>query len=571
MKNLFYLYFISALLFAACDEAISIEEEIISPPEDVIPTPTPTPDENNTPSDFDFTTLLANDTLNIAHSHDLSGKSIQIPSGVVINYNEGEIVNGTFVFTQGKIAGELLNQNLEIQGKPTLTSTIFKFEKSKWDITEGEVSDDIAFVNKNTLENIIAQVKSYGAEVFQIDDLDAYFLISSDKNLINGRIEAISIPSDFSLEMTENTHLRVQTNRYAKYQLLSVLDVSNVTITGGNLYGDRDTHDYTPITVGANTYTAHEWGHLISIETGVNIKIDNVHLSNAAGDGIDIHSVRFTFDPDYIGSNNITISNCVFDSNRRNNLSITDGYNMLIENNTFLNAGTDTQLSRGIDPGFAIDVEAVRSREANGDLKYYQYATDITIRNNTESGSQNGSFIVAIGEDVIIENNTVETGIGFGYANGVKVRNNRITSTGTASISAGKPVDTDTVFDNEISGNILSGSNVGIVLYNQSVKVFDNEITNCRTGISVNNLKNAEIYSNNIKSNVANAYGIYAHIATADDVIIRENDINISYKPVAFVNVNLVSGEENNTVTVSNNDLYGGKVSIYNSNGIIVE
>jgi len=45
MKNLVYLYFISAILFAACDQAISIEEEILTPPvEEVIPDP----DENET-------------------------------------------------------------------------------------------------------------------------------------------------------------------------------------------------------------------------------------------------------------------------------------------------------------------------------------------------------------------------------------------------------------------------------------------------------------------------------------------------------------------------------------------
>lgn len=40
MKKLIYLFFISALLFASCDEAIGIEEEVIIPPvEEVIPIP----------------------------------------------------------------------------------------------------------------------------------------------------------------------------------------------------------------------------------------------------------------------------------------------------------------------------------------------------------------------------------------------------------------------------------------------------------------------------------------------------------------------------------------------------
>jgi parallel beta-helix repeat protein len=570
MKNLFYLYFVSALLFVSCDEAVGIEEEVITPPEEVIPTPVP--DDKNTPSDFDFTTMQPNDTLNIVYSHDLGGKSIVVPADVVINYNQGKLINGTLVFTQGKIAGELLNHKLKIHGKPSLTSTIFKFEKSEWEITEGEVSDAIALINKNTLENVIAEVKSYGVEVFQIDDLDAYFLISSDQNLINGRKEAISIPSDFSLEMTDNTHLRVQANRYLRYNLLNIMDVSNVKISGGNLYGDRDNHDYTPITVSGITYTAFEWGHLISIEAGVNIKITNVHLSDAVGDGLDIHSLGFAFESDYIPTNNITVSDCVFDGNRRNNLSITDGYNMLIENNTFINAGCDTQYSKGTAPGCGIDVEGYRKRDANGDLVLYQIAKDVIIRNNTEKGSKASAILVAIGQDITIENNTVEKNLGFSLANGVKIRNNTVTGKDiAASITGGSAKKSPTTYGNEISGNTLSSSRQGITVYNKGVKVYDNKISDCVTGISINNITDAEIYNNTIISRKANSYGILSHVASVNNVDIKNNDIDVSYKSIAFVNVNIEAGQLSNTVTVSGNELTGGKVSISNSNGIVVE
>ena len=570
MKNLFYLYFISALSFASCDEAVSIVEEVVPPTDEVIPTPVP--DDKNTPSDFDFTTLQASDTLYIAYSHDLGGKSIEVPSNVVINSNDGEIINGTLVFKEGEIDGKLLNHKLTVYGKPSLTSTTFKFEKSKWKITEGEVSDAIALVNKNTLENVIAKVKSYGGEIFQVDDLDAYFLISSEQNLINGRKDAISIPSDFSLEMTDNTHLRVQANRYLRYNLFNIMDVSNVEISGGNLYGDRDNHDYTPITLNGTTYTAFEWGHLIAIEAGVNIKITNVHLSDAVGDGLDIHSLGFAFESDYIPTNNITVSGCIFDNNRRNNLSITDGYNMLIENNTFLNAGADTQYSKGTGPGCGIDVEGYRQRDANGDLVLYQIAKDVIIRNNTERGSKASAILVAIGQDIIIENNTVEKNLGFSLANGVKIRNNTVTGKDIASsITGGSAKDSPTTYGNEISGNIVSSSRQGIVVYNQGVKVYDNKISDCNTGISIKNITDSEIYNNTITSRKTNCYGVFGHVSSINNVDIKNNDIDVSYKSIAFVNVNIEAGQLSNTVTVSANDLNGGKVSISNSNGIVVE
>ncbi len=571
MKNLFYLFFISALLFASCDEAVSIVEEVVPPTEEVIPTPVP--DDKNTPSDFDFTTLQANDTLYIAYSHDLGGKSIEVPSNVVINSNDGEIINGTLVFKEGRIDSKLLNHKLKIHGKPTLTSTTFKFEKSKWEITEGEVSDAVALINKNTLENVIAEAKSCGAEIFEMDEVDAYFLVSKDKNFIPSKDAAITIPSDITIQMSEKTHLRVQANKYKAYALFGVREVSNVTIKGGNLYGDRDNHDYTPIVnPDGSVQSTHEWGYLIEIMGGINVVVDGVNMSDATADGIFVGSIGFTFNNDYYPSNNITIRNCIFDSNRRNNLSITDGFNMLIENNTFLNAGVDTQYSKGTDPKCAIDIEAYRQRNESGDLVLYQVAKDITIRNNTSTGSVVSSFLVAIGQDIIIENNTVEKNLGFSLANGVKIRNNTVTGKDlAAAISGGVAKESLTTYGNEISGNIVSSSRQGIIVYNKGVKVYDNKITDCVTGISIKNMTDAEIYNNTITSRKTNCYGIFSHVASVNNVTIRDNDIDVSYKSIAFVNVNIEAGQLNNTVTVSGNELTGGKVSILNSNGIVVE
>lgn len=573
MKNLFYLYFISALLFAACDEAISIEEEIISPPEDVIPTPTPAPDENNTPSDYDFSTLQANDTLNITYTHDLGGESITVPSDVVINYNQGKITNGTLVFTQAKIASELFNKNLKIQGKPSLQDNTYKFITENWDITEGETTDAVGLVNKQVLENAIAEAKSYGAEIFEMDEIDAYFLVSKDLNHIPAKDAAITIPSDITIQMSEKTHLRVQANKYKEYSLFGLRDVSNVTIKGGNLYGDRDNHDYTPVVSpdGATSKT-HEWGYLIDVEGGEKIVVDGVTLSDATGDGVFVHSLGFTFKDGYFPSNDITVRNCTFDSNRRNNLSITDGYNMLVENNTFLNAGVDTQYSNGTAPRCGIDIEAFRTRDANGDLVLYETAKDITIRNNIERGSKVSAILVAIGQDITIENNTVERSIGYSVASGVKIRHNTITGkSGSTGIKGGVAKYSETTVNNEIYGNKITGTDMGVIIYNQGVKVYDNEIDDCLTGISVKDMKDAEIYNNTITSRKANCYGIFSHVATADNVSIKNNNIDVSYKSIAFVNVNIREGQLNNTVTVSGNDLTGGKISIENSNGIVVE
>ncbi|MBI9065475.1 MAG: hypothetical protein JEZ14_26050, partial [Marinilabiliaceae bacterium] len=528
---------------------------------------------NNTPCDFDFTTINENDTLNIACTHDLKGENIFLPSNVVMNYNGGEIINGNLFFEEGgKIDGRLLNHQLEVGGKAKLKSTTFDFEKDKWDMVEGETSDDIALKNKENFQKAINDAKYLGAEVFKMDDLNACFLVTSERNLILAFETSIRIPSDFTLQMTTNTHLRVQPNPHIRYNLLDIREVSNVKVLGGNLIGDRDQHDYTPQIINGIEKKTHEWGHLIDIASGENITIKNVNLSYASGDGINIHSTKHAFDAEYIGSNNITIFDCILDSNRRNNISITDGYNIIVENNRFLNAGIDTKNSKGTSPKAGLDVEAVRKRDADGNLVEYQIAKDIIIRNNEEKGGAGSAFIVAIGQDVTIENNSAENTVSFHLGNGIKIKDNTInTSDDDAAIVGGNHKASETVFNNEISGNTILGGSLGIVLYNRDTKVFNNKIKNCVTGIKISNLRDCDIYDNNITSSKENCYGIYTHVANADNVDIRNNYINIPYKPIAFVNVNIDSGHESNTVTVSNNELHGGKVSISNSNGIILK
>ncbi|WP_430813457.1 hypothetical protein [Carboxylicivirga sp. RSCT41] len=571
MKYVINLFLALILIFSACTgESINPDTEV---PVDPTEPEAPVDKETSTPCDYDFNSTSANDTLIIECSHDLNGQKIMLPENVIIDYKGGEIINGELNFKQaGIIDGRLLNHQLGVTGSVKLNSSTYTFDKNKWGIVEGIVSDEIALDNKNLFQRAINDVKRLGAINFNIDQLDAYFLVTSDRNLVLPFETSIHLPSNFNLKMADNANLRVQPNKYVRYNLLEIRGQSNVTITGGKLHGDRDKHDYTPIyDTNGRLRTTHEWGHLINISSGVDITISDVIMQNAAGDGLNIHSMKYAFDPEYIGSNNVLVTGCTFDSNRRNNMSITDGYNIIVENNSFLNAGVDTQYSEGTSPKCGIDVEAYRTRDDNGNLIEYQIAKDITIRNNIEKGSMASAFTIAIGQDITIENNTTENTIGFSLANGVRIINNVINAQADdVALKGGKPQNSETIFNNEISGNTVNSGNLGISIYNQDIDVYDNIIKNCKTGIMINDIIGSNIYGNKISSDVTNSYGIFTHIASADKVQIYENDINTTFKPIAFVNVNIEQGTEANQITLSNNELNGGEVSISNSNGIIV-
>ncbi|MCM5663418.1 right-handed parallel beta-helix repeat-containing protein [Galbibacter mesophilus] len=538
---------------------------------------TDTPDGNgeiiSTPCDFTLDNVSANSTVEIDCKLDLEGKTVVLPSNVNFEFKGGEIINGTLDFSGGVIDGKLLNYQLTITGDAQLKEPTFFFDPERWDIVQGETSSEVALDNNQKLEGLIYEIKRLGGTTFEIDEFDAYFEVSkvtsttTNQNYYPSK-EAVNVPSDFNLKMSSNTHLRVFPNDKKKYALLAIRDDSNVTITGGNLHGDRDEHDYS-------SGGTHEWGHLLELHGAQDVEIKDVVMSMGSGDGMKIHSLNHNFQPNYIPSQNIVVSNCTFDANRRNNLSITDGNTIIVENCTFLNAGIDTPNSEGTAPKFGIDVEAYRTRGDDGELIFYEKATDIIIRNNTEKGSAAGGFLVAIGDDVTLENNTVENGIGFTLATGVKIINNRIIGNGDMSengITAGKP-GTETTYNNEISGNTIEGYGTGITLYNKQVKVFDNNLVNTRNGILIpDEVEEAEIYNNTFTSNVSGSHGIFVHIASADNVTIYENDFDTDSYGMNFVNVNLDASAANNEVLVRDNTFASNQTTrVHNSRGINVE
>jgi len=367
-------------------------------------------------------------------------------------------------------------------------------------------------------------------------------------------LEGINVPSNFNLKMTENTNLRVFPNSRQTYALIAVREADNVTVTGGNLYGDRDTHDYSE--------GAQEWGYLVFLHAASNTTVTGVTMKDAMGDGMKIQSLKFFFDPDHIPAHNITVSQCIFDSNRRNNLSITGGNNIFIDDNEFRNASIDTNLSDGVAPGFAIDVEATRDRDDTGEFIFYERAEDIFITNNRETNSRVGGFTVAIGYDVTIEGNTVETGISYSLAYGTKIIGNTLIASeqsggsSRTGIKAGREnADSASIFDNSVIGNTVTGFGIGIFVTNRDIVVEDNTIIDYGVGIIMTKLINAEIKNNTLRSEREGSTGISSSSTFLNNVDVYENDVIAARNPLRMSNTNIEPEESDYIVTLNNNTL----------------
>ena len=526
------------------------------------------------PCDFSLDTVLANDTVIINCILDLGGQTFNLPTGVSIIYEGGDLINGTLNFSDSSIiSGELLNSSVTLGGStPQLKDATFQFYPGRWEIVEGPTTSDIALRNRNILEDMFLRTKSMGATTFSIDKMDAYFEVSkvtsttSNQNYYPSE-EAINVPSDFNLVMSDNTYLRVQPNSKFKYSLLAVRNVANVTIRGGNLFGDRDQHDYS------DTSTTQEWGYLIHLHAAVNTIVDGVKMYNATGDGLEIQSLNFTFQPDYLPSNNIVVKNCYFEANRRSNISITDGYNIIVENNEFVDAGIDTQYSKGTLPKSAFNVEADRSIDSNENYIYYQRASNIIVRNNVERGSIAGGFMATIGDDIVFENNVMENTITLSLTANSKIINNIFNAsqkTKERYAITTNDFNSSSVFNNEISGNVINGYNTGIIIYGTGVRVDNNNIKNCKIGISTKDVNNMVFSNNVIVSDNSESRGIAAHLSSLNNVTFINNTIEVKWDPFFIASVNQNIGEENYTFTIENNNTFqsSSRTTVQFANGL---
>lgn len=535
--------------------------------------------KNLVPCEFDFSIYSSNDEILINCNYDLNGQTITFPENITLKYDGGLLTNGTIILNGGHIDGKLLNIDLEVEGSARLISTDFVFEKEKWNITEGQVSDEIALTNRENLNKAISLVKSLRGYEFQINDLDAYFQVRAQRDNGNYIVtihhvhpSSIRIPSNFHLKMAEETHLRVQPNNTPHYALLTLYNVDNSIVSGGNLTGDRYTHQYISGT-GANT---HEWGHLIYFVGAHNSVIDGVNIKEGTGDGIEIRGTEHRNNDGSLKSHgretyNVTIKNCIIDDNRRDNISVTDGTNIFIEYNTILNAGSGDSnsdvSSNGTSPRTGIQIESYKHNAPDNNSVYdLQLVTNLHIRNNTFNYSYGNDLVLYNGETIYVYENTFKSkrAIGTQYSFNNKIYNN-LFERDEGLMGGSIAINLVTKYwengeyrvkDYEITNNTFTGYKLGIVTGGQGHKVKNNTLTDNQRGILLVNSKNLEFDNNIITSNVVNSsgYETFSSEVTIKNCLIKNGETNVDAKGL---NISYMNNSEPGDITIENVDFNG--------------
>ena len=218
-----FMFLLLLIILSSCGEEMVFDADL---PEYALNQKTALSQDQNSdliPCDEALYNLKGGASLIIDCAIDLGGKQVTLNENVTLNYGGGTIQNGTLIFKGGAIDGRFLNKDLQITGTAQLVDPVFNFVPARWGIIQGQTDRRSAFSNRITFEKIINKVKSMGAETFKIGAFDAYFDVvtitnAQDKNFYPW-LEGINIPSDFTLLMSPETHLRVFPNDYKKYSL----------------------------------------------------------------------------------------------------------------------------------------------------------------------------------------------------------------------------------------------------------------------------------------------------------------------------------------------------------------
>jgi len=601
------LFFVLTTLSCNNEEIFSEDNgNTVVDPDTTENTDVPSEDTNDStvdatlPCSFGLDSVQSGDTIVINCILDLGGQTVNLPSNVTIVYEGGDIINGTLNFSDSSVIdGALLNSSLTLGGsKPQLKDTTFQFDPQRWGIVEGKVSDDVALNNKKILQTIINQVKDLGITTFEIDKMDAYFAIggpnlSLDSDYINN---GIHLPSDFNLKMSSNTFLRVQPNKWFRSVLLGAYIQSNITITGGNLIGDRYTHDYSPINdVFGISRNSHESPVLILIGGCKNVVIDGVYMKDSTGDGLIYGSGTNRLYTPAVYCENVIVKNCTISGSRRNNVTFGDGEYLTLENCTITNAGGGTPVydssgtriydSSGVAPQLGVDLEAHRELDSNGNYIDYQKVEQVTIRGNTFTGNYTGDIVVFTANDVLIENNNCDNTIGGTLFYNTTIQNNTLiqnpngikTSTGIGfnAIIRNNEHKTKNI---KISGNSISGYDTGISPGGQFIEVNDNVIRDFIQAIYLRNIVDSEISNNDYESSRAISYGYMSYNGISNNLLVKNDKVTVNHRPIMLSGFNTSSDissltfdscnfsstkelyfENTNNITLKNNNLLVNK------------
>ena len=289
-------------------------------------------------------------------------------------------------------------------------------------------------------------------------------------NAVVSRSSGLRIGNNMTLSLTSGAVLKALPNSAGNYAVVAIMGVSNVTVTGGTITGERSSHNGT----------TGEWGMGVYIGASSNVTIQNLLVNECWGDGVYVTD----------SSANVTICNIVSDHNRRQGLSVTSVNGIVVRNSTFKN-------TTGTDPECGIDFEPNGGEIINNAL-----VTGCTLTNNSGGGMSCG-FHDAYSAPTAITNTVFDSNTITG--NGV----NPVSSGYRPAVKVSHSLGNVSIMNNVISNNL--GQGIMVMDGSANTRVNGNTITgtlfyNGNTtwtggGIYISASPNSSITNNTVRGN----------------------------------------------------------------------
>lgn len=545
--------------------------------------------------------LSENSIVSVGCLWDLDGATVILEPNIDFVYNGGDIINGTLIFNGGKIDGELLNSNLNIEGNVTMSSSELEFVAERWEVLEGTITEEEANLNIINFNNAIKTVHDLNGNSLSVSRMDAFFNVEHDlANNVSMTKNSILIPSNFHLKLGAEAKLRVFPTHMPAYALVSIYDTNKSKISGGHLIGDRESHDYSPyIDIYGSSRNTHEFGYLINIVGAHDVTVEGVTMSSSIGDGVMVSQNKLrNVDGSLTDGNRTTerllILDCEVSEVRRNGISITDGDDVIIESCNIHHIGNGAQAydssgnkvysSSGVAPKYGIDLEAYRERGSDGVLLEYQKVENVVINNCDLYENEAGDIISYTASYITIENCRMDKRLGTGHSNNVNVRNNIFINRELASVNGITAINVKSrkilgqeIVDNiVVSGNEIIGYYTGITLGGDQIRAENNKVTNCRNGISFGVLSNSEVLNNNIVSNLdIKCFGFIGYKSEISNVNVNGGLVDVTHVPILFQKINENSVPSSYEFIIKNVTLNSNKsykyTLMYDSNNILFQ
>ena len=276
----------------------------------------------------------ANTIYIIQYDYDLNGATITIPANCVLKFEGGSFCNGT-ITGQSTAIDAIRNSFMSITFDGTYANSVVY---SDWVNNDDDTSSLQAALNlcKGDADTTLF-VHSGNYTIDCINSIN----VDGETHDCAGLI----VPSHTCINLGGATLSAATTDSDSYY--LIFIEGNDVVLKDGFLIGNVRTH----------TGTSGENGHGIVIYGAKDIVIDNIHNSYFWGDGIFIRTKVLNpeagADANLVIPENILVTNCICDHNRRQGMSVISVDGLRVYNSRFINTGTP----QGTPPKAGIDFE----------------------------------------------------------------------------------------------------------------------------------------------------------------------------------------------------------------------